>query len=394
MTEIDMKTALSVFSKFPIEKIRVALDSSVQLATDKMGEADLPPFLAKNHFNALEVQLGTLAAHHHAIFLKDLGTEHIPTIVNFVKILQQKTVGEKKIASALRGAGLKEEQIRACLALMGLWSPGKILPDTAGRGHDDFSLKMRELFSLYLEGFLVRETIGRLTLVRMVLEPEKDKALRLLLREMGRLDLAVQNAKPFWWAAEHEKMLHETLLRRIPQLVLGPLTEMADQWSELPPEDELKTLLSDNKLPPYLGTLFQFMVEGSTLAPSEVDWTALPRETLVERIRDVYRELASYTVFFYFESKGGTGWKRHYEASEKLTQHLNLLFVQEGKVASDGFSAENREILLHALALNATLPVPAASRLVKELHLDSAANIAPVAKIFRQFIVLLRAPSP
>jgi hypothetical protein len=244
---------------------------------------------------------------------------------------------------------------------------------------------MRELFGLYLDGFLVREAMGKLTLVRMVLDPEKDRGLKLLLREMTRLDTAVQNAKPFWWAAEHEKMLHETLMRRIPQLVVGPLSEMADQWSELPPEAELKALLHDNKLPLYLGELFQFLVEGSTIPESGVAWPALPKEALIERIREIHSEIAGYWIFFYFESKGGTGWRKHYEACERLTQHLNLMFVHEGKVASEGFKAESREILFHAMALVATLPVPAAARLQKELHLDNAGNLAPVAKLFRQF---------
>lgn len=386
MIDIDLPTALSVFGKLPQEKIAFVLNAAVDVSTDKLSGNDLPSTLAKSDLNELEVQLGVLAATHHTGFLRELGPEHINSIRHFVTVLLTKSVAQDKIVSALRGVGLDDEHIRAALALMKIWVPGRILEMNQGRGVDEISQKMRELFDLYLAGFLMREPVGRLTLVRMAMEPEKDRVLRFLLSEIPRIDPLVKQARPFWWSAEHEKHLVETLMKRVPVLVLKPLASMADRWAESPSPEAFKSVLKEAKLPPYLVDLFPYLGGKQVLADPPTGWDGLTREIVAEEASGFYLHMITFWAFFYFHSKGSPGYRKATDSVENLLGELRSLFVTGGQIDLTGFEPDIQDLLVHAMALGATFPLPAATRLRNELGLESAKNTSAIAKRFRQLM--------
>ncbi|MBN8216165.1 MAG: hypothetical protein J0L75_05960 [Spirochaetes bacterium] len=384
MADLDLKTALSVFGKMPQEKIALVLEAAVEVATDKLTGKDLPQVLLQRRLNELEAQLGELAAAHYTGFLRELGPEHINSIRHFVRMLLSKTVDQDKIVSALRGVGLKEDHIRSALALMKIWAPGKILKVAKGRGQDEFSLKMRELFKLYLDGFLIREPVGRLCLIRMALEPEKGQALRTLLGEISRVDEAVQKARPFWWSEAHDDNLQEILWRRIPQLVLHPLASMADQWDEPIRKESLIAFLKEAQLPEYLAELYPFLGGGPVLPDPPESWEELTREAVQEDPAGFYLRFLTDWAFFYHQTRGSAGWKRTTASVEALLSRSSLLFTKEGEWNLDGFTPEGKDLVMHAFAMGATYPVPAAARMRDRLRLESPTNLNQAAKRYRQ----------
>lgn len=383
MSDLDLKTALSVFGKMPQEKIARVLEAAVEVASDKITGKDLPTALKGTGLNDFEVQLGLVAANHYTAFLRELGPEHVNSIRHFVKMLLTKTVDQDKIVSALRGVGLSEDQIRSALSLMKIWAPGRILIVSKGRGMDEFSVKMRELFDLYLQGFLLKEPVGRVALVRMTLEPEKDRPLKFLLGEIPNLDTAVQNARPFWWSADHERMLTEALLRRIPVLILGPLATLADKWPEPAPPDVLSAHLAESKLPPFLGELYPFITGTPVLPESPPTWEGLTTDDVADDPKGFYLRLITYWTYFQFFGKGSPGWKKTTDSVEDLLSRIHRLFIKAGRLDLQGIHTDIQEPVLGALATAATFPVPAAVLLRRDLLLDSPANTSTLAKRFR-----------
>lgn len=385
VADIDLKTALSVFSKFPPERVKLTLLQATQWATDRISDGDLPARFAAEGMNAMETSIAVLAVHHHGRALREMGPGRIETVLNFAKVLAHKAVGEDKIVHALRQTGFREEDIREALHLLVLLVPGQILAGAEGRGRDEFSVKMRERFSLYLDGFLLKDWVARMALARMALAPEKTAPIRILLRVAPLLEGGLQTAKPFWWEGEHERMLHDALLRRLPQILLDPLAAMADTWSTLPEPSVLTEWLAARKALPAMAELFPLILQPPSVPPPRSPWSMADETAFGEGMPVWAREALGLTTYFQFESRGSSGWKNHSELAEALAANLLERHVRDGRLHVDGYSPEGRDLALQVTIMAAHFPVAHGPKIAEALAWNDPANLSLPARLYRTY---------
>ncbi|MBL8994639.1 MAG: hypothetical protein JNM63_14940, partial [Spirochaetia bacterium] len=166
-SELDFKSAFSVFSKLPHSKKTAVGRLAFELFQKKISEPEAPDVLSAHGLNEVEVQLGLVVARHQMGELAKLGAVKSQTAMNFSKALAAKAVGEDKIALTLRGVSFNEEEIRIAIDFIRQIAPeSSILEAKAGRGKDEFSETLRKVFSLVKNDFLLIDPMARFALAR------------------------------------------------------------------------------------------------------------------------------------------------------------------------------------------------------------------------------------
>lgn len=378
-SELDFKSAFSVFSKLPHSKKNLVGRLAFELFLKKISEDEAPSILAANGLNEVEVQLGVVVARHQTGELARLGPAKSQTAMNFAKALSSKAVAEDKIASTLRGVSFSEEEIRIALDIIRQNAPeGSILDAKEGRGKDEFSETLRKVFGVLKNEFLLIDPMARFALARGAAGAEFPTPLRLLIQEASVFSKAVRAAKPFWWEAEHEKVLVDSLVRRLPELIFAPYKTL---------QEKIKTRVSGSEITRVAETVgvgadIQLLFKEAMDGKNKLDWNqdVVPGTSSMEAL---FRQTFAAWIWFFYEKKDSAEWKKRIEILGAFASNFARSYLS-GEHFASGLPEADLSLAQKCVALLASLPLPASKNFETLFRTTDPQSTHPVARYFRQ----------
>lgn len=378
-SELDFKSAFSVFSKLPHSKKNVVGRLAFELFQKKISEAEAPAVLGANGLNEVEVQLGIVVARHQVGELARLGPAKSQTAMNFAKALSAKAVGEDKIALTLRGVSFTEEEIRIAIDFIRQNAPeSSILEAKEGRGKDEFSETLRKVFSLVKNEFLLIDPMARFALARGAAGADFPTPVRLLIQEASVFSKAVRAGKPFWWEAEHEKVLVDSLVRRLPEMIFAPYKILQEKIKARVSGSEIARIAETAGVAADVQLLFKEAMDGK----NKLDWNqnVVPGTSNMDAL---FRQTFGAWIWFFYEKKDSPEYKKRMEVAESFAAAF-IATCLNGEHFAPGLSDADADLAHKCAGLLASLPLPSSKKFETLFRTTDPQSTHPVARYFRQ----------
>ncbi|MBL8993915.1 MAG: hypothetical protein JNM63_11285 [Spirochaetia bacterium] len=204
--------------------------------------------------------------------------------------------------------------------------------------------------------------------------------VRILIQEAPVFSKAVRVGKPFWWEDEHEKVLVDSLVRRLPEMIFAPYKILQEKIKTRVSGSEIARVAESVGVSADIQLLFKEAMDGK----NKLDWNqdVVPGTSPMEAL---FRQTLAAWIWFFYEKKDTPDWKKRIELTGAFATNFSKAYLN-AEHFTPGLSDADADLAHKCVALLTALPTPASKNFETLFRTTDPQNVHPVARYFRQLI--------